>query len=170
MRYAALLLALMPSCAMMQAAAKPASVAASAALGGLVGGPAGAGGAAGATAAAWNIADAEEDEADAKNRLDAITIAAIREEVRKEGTTLEGQLTGQGSALQAKLLEEIGRRTSTQRGWLTQELDGVKAWTWWVLKWAAILYIIKQVLFSKRTPAILGWILQRFRDPTGDAT
>lgn len=151
MRCAALLLVLMPSCAMMQAAAKPASVGASAALGAMIGGPAGGAVAAGGTAAAWDVADAEEEATDAKDRLDAIVLAAIADEVGS-------QVGGKSSALQAKLAEEIDLRTGENKSWLAS-----------LLKWALIGYIIKQVLFSKRTPAILGWFRQRLRSPTDAA-
>ena len=85
-RYAPLLL--FCSCAFMQTAMKPASVGAAAAGGAMVGGPAGAAAAAAGTAAAWDVVDAEEGEAIAQEKLDVITNAALRGELKPLETAL----------------------------------------------------------------------------------
>ena len=133
MKYAALAL-LLCSCSAWEAVKDPLAITAAGAGGALVGGPAGAGIAAGSTAAVLDIAKAEKDAEKAEDRLDALTVAAIKSAV-----------SGEAGPLNEALLAEAAKRTaesSTVRNWA---IGLVLA-----LVLLIVLYFTKQVWSSKR--------------------
>jgi len=117
----ALLLLLLGSCAFIQGAVKPASVAAAGAGGAAVAGPAGAAAAAGGVSAAWDVADAQEGQDSAEQRLDALTLAAITGET-----------------------EPIRQQLTSDRTYFQKKLDLIINWA----IFAAIVYLLKQFLWS----------------------